>query len=129
MLQSRYHAKKTIQTTKNYNMEKQVKTWLNRAEHPDTAKKFTMPSATIPDQTMSIKEILTRHAHGLPLGGSQEGLYDEEGTSEGIDIRTLDLVDIQEMKRKTKNFIEDTQDYIKKKKSEKQKQEEQPEGH
>jgi hypothetical protein len=113
-------------------MEKQVKTWLNREEHPDTAKKFTMPSATVPDQTMSIKEILTRHAHGLPLGGSQEGLYDEEGTSQGIDIRTLDLVDIQAMKIANKEYIKDTQDYIEaKKKLKKAKDEEkqQPEGH
>lgn len=109
----------------------QVKTWLNREEHPETAKVFTKPSATIPDQTMSIQEILKRHAHGLPLGGTLEGLYDEEGTSQGIDIRTLDLVEIQEMKLKTADFIKEKKEYLENKKKQKEKKptEEQPEGH
>ena len=110
--------------------EKLVKTWLNKEEHPDTAKKFTKPSQTIPDQTMSIQEIIKRHAHGLPLGGSQEGLYDDDGDSQGIDVRTLDLVDIQAMKIANKQYIDETNEFIEyKKKSKKQKEEETPEGH
>ena len=110
--------------------EKLVKTWLNKEEHPDTAKKFTKPSQTIPDQTMSIQEIIKRHAHGLPLGGSQEGLYDEEGDSLGINIKNLDLVDLQVMKMTNDKFIEDTKAEIEyKKKQKKQQEETKPEGH
>lgn len=54
------------------------------------------PSMTIPDQTMSIREILTRYARGLPLGGGQDVYYDEE--DEMPDIRTMDLTDIADMR-------------------------------
>lgn len=54
------------------------------------------PSLTVPDQALSIREILKRYASGLPLGGSQEPIYEgEEG--DGIDPRRLDLAERQEL--------------------------------
>lgn len=49
------------------------------------------PSCTVPDQAMSMREILARFAKGLPLGGSRESeaYYDEE--NDLPDLRTLDL--------------------------------------
>lgn len=47
------------------------------------------PSLTIPDQTMTIPEILERFARGLPIGGQTEGYYDED--DDLPDYRTLDL--------------------------------------
>lgn len=55
----------------------------------------TQPSKTIPDQTMSLREIMTRYAHGLPID-KKIPLYDgEEGS--GINPATLDLAERQEM--------------------------------
>lgn len=55
------------------------------------------PSLTVPDQTMSIKEILTRFASGLPIGGQKEPLYDESESEEYLpDPRYMDLADRQE---------------------------------
>lgn len=49
------------------------------------------PSQTVPDQTMSIKEILDRYAKGLPLGGQRVPIYEPD--SNLPDPRKLDLAD------------------------------------
>jgi hypothetical protein len=63
-----------------------------------------------------MRQLLDRYAKGLPLEGEQKTpIYDEEGTSRGIDVRKLDLVDIQEINMYNKEFIRDKQDEIKRK--------------
>lgn len=79
---------------------------LNANEREKNYRVFTQPSQTVPDQTMSIKEILERYAKGLPIGGGLEPIYEEEDTN-GINPRTLDLVDLQEIKEYNKNNIEE----------------------
>lgn len=58
-------------------------------------KKFG-PSQTIPDQTMSIRQIMQRYASGQPLDVYNQGeaIWDEEG--EGINPKTLDLSELHE---------------------------------
>lgn len=54
------------------------------------------PSQTVPDQTMSIRELIDRFARGLPLGSGQIPLY--EGDEEfNPDMKTLDLAEQQEL--------------------------------
>lgn len=74
-----------------------VKNSLNATEFPKHYERNTMPSMTIPDQTMSLDEILKRYAKGLPLGGTtmKVPLYDED--DDMPDIRTLDLAERQEL--------------------------------
>lgn len=56
-----------------------------------------MPSLTIPDQSLSIKEILARYARNQPLHVAHyEPIYDGED-NELPDPRTMDLVDRAEM--------------------------------
>lgn len=59
--------------------------------------KFTQPSMTVPDQSMSMKEILARYATGAPIKGeAREPIYlGEDG--EGIDLKKLDLADREEV--------------------------------
>jgi hypothetical protein len=86
---------------------------------------------------MSMRQLLDRYAKGLPLEGEQKTpIYDEEGTSRGIDVRKLDLVDIQEINMYNKEFIQDKQDEIKRKRQQKNSKQMdledaiiQPEGH
>ena len=77
---------------------------LNASEREKNYRVFTQPSQTVPDQTMTIKEILERYAKGLPIGGGLEPIYGEDDTN-GINPRTLDLVDIQEIKEFNKKNI------------------------
>lgn len=50
---------------------------------------------TVPNDAMSIREILDRHARGLPLGGSRVPIYEPD--SDLPDPRTLDLAERQEL--------------------------------
>jgi hypothetical protein len=70
--------------------------------NPFNAKQYndneviTEPSQTVPDQALTIREILKRYASGQPLGGGKEPIYEgEEG--DGVDPRTLDLAERQEL--------------------------------
>jgi hypothetical protein len=60
----------------------------------DGEKNFP-PSLTIPDQTLSIKEILERYARGLPMDGKVPIYEGEDG--DGIDPRRLDLSERAEL--------------------------------
>lgn len=61
-------------------------------------------SKTIPDQTMSVAEIMHRYAKGLPISGERVPVY--HGDEEFIpDIKTLDLSEIEDMKIQAQNTI------------------------
>lgn len=72
----------------------QVKTWLNAELFPDYGEVNNSPSLTVPDQTMSIPDILNRYAKGLPLDGQKIPIFEGED-SDMPDPRTLDLADRQ----------------------------------
>lgn len=54
-------------------------------------KIFTQPSLTQPDQTLSIREILTRFTRGIPMEGKVP-VFSDEYT---VDPKRLDLTEIQ----------------------------------
>lgn len=62
------------------------------------------PSETVPDQTMSIREILVRYARGLPITGGKPHYYDEEQYTP--DIKTMDLADLQELHETTRQEVQ-----------------------
>lgn len=62
------------------------------------------PSLTVPDQTMSMRQILARHSRGLPISNGKEPIY--HGEDDYIpDPRTLDLVDRQEYAEKLQETV------------------------
>ena len=75
-----------------------IKHYLNRDEFPKNYKTFTMPSETVPDQTMSMRQILDRYARGLPLD-AKTPIWDENAHEDSFmpDPRTLDLAERQEL--------------------------------
>jgi hypothetical protein len=81
---------------------------------PAPGKIFTQPSLTVPDQTMSIRTIMERYARGLPTDNVKTPLYDVDELSQGVDLRKLDLVDIQEMSMSHKKTIGKHKDDLKK---------------
>lgn len=75
------------------------------------------PSMTIPDQTMSVAEIMQRYARGLPIEGAKVPLYDED--NDMPDINRLDLAERQEMIQQAKDELADIKERHKKKPLEK----------
>lgn len=63
------------------------------------------PSQTIPDEAMTIKEIMNRFTRGLPLGGSNEPVYD--GDEDFVpDFSRMDLAERQEWTEAHKEELE-----------------------
>lgn len=48
----------------------EVKNWLNAARFPVKGEVNRRPSLTVPDETLSIREIIDRHARGIPTRSS-----------------------------------------------------------
>ena len=78
------------------------------------------PSLTVPDQTMSVRELLRRYASGLPFGGQREPIYEGED-GDGIDPRRLDLAERQELEISARQELAEIEERLKSKKVEKSK--------
>lgn len=63
------------------------------------------PSLTVPDDSMSIREIVRRFASGLPVHGGRVGFYDEGDPMP--DISKMDLADKQEVIENAKSELEE----------------------
>lgn len=72
-----------------------VKNSLNYSYFPPYYEVNEGVSLTVPDQTLTVSQILERYTRGLPLGGKVP-IYDEEDTLP--DVRTLDLAELQELR-------------------------------
>jgi hypothetical protein len=79
-----------------------------------------LPSETIPDQSMSVRELLSRYASGLPLGGVKEQIFEGED-GDGIDPRRLDLAERQELEIAARQELAEIEERLKSKKVEKSK--------
>lgn len=81
---------------------------LNAKFRPKNRKIITQASLTIPDQALSIREIMRRHLQGLPMDDiAMKPIYeDPRWESKGIDPRTLDFVDLQRLRLENNEEIE-----------------------
>lgn len=86
---------------------KRIKNSLNATEFPIDGEKHFTASQTVPDQTMSMRQLLDRYARGLPLAGAKDPLY--YGEEDLPDLNRLDLAEIQELKEANKQRIADQQ--------------------
>lgn len=67
-----------------------------------------LPSETVPDETMSIREILERYARGLPLNGMRVPLYKKDPDFDDLpDPATMDLADRQALQEMIEQELED----------------------
>lgn len=88
-----------------------VKTQYNAKEFPNYYEENRQPSMTIPDQTLSLHELLVRHARGLPVSGNDmEPLY--HGEEELPDLKKMDLSEIHDLKTAVKNDISEKQELL-----------------
>jgi hypothetical protein len=88
---------------KKYIMQK-VKNSLNYEYKDQKGEVNTLPSMTIPDQTMSIRTIVDRYAKGLPVTAFTP-IYEGEDFYMP-DPKTLDLVDRAELLESAKQEVE-----------------------
>ena len=99
---------------------KKVKHALNADKFITKGQVNNEPSKTVPDQSMTLRELLVRYAKGLPLEGQKNPIWEGE---EGFDIDTqkLDLAEIEELKQKAEEELKDIGERIKEEVKEKNK--------
>lgn len=96
-----------------------VKIWnqQNFVDRPRNPRVFSMQSQTLPDESMSIRHIMTRYAStGVGPAIGKDPIFDEEELSSGIDVKSLDLVDLQELAMKARDLRSSAEREIAKKK-------------
>jgi hypothetical protein len=82
--------------------------WMAK-ELPLDGEKNNLPSKTVPDQSMSIPELIRRYASGLPLGGAKVPLYEgEEDVLQGVNFQKLDLSEKHDFMRTIKHEYNET---------------------
>lgn len=90
-------------------MEKKfkIRDWMSYDHESEKYEKNTQKSLTIPDQALSIKEILNRYARGLDVEGFKPIYDDDDITAEDYmpDPRTMDLAERQEYQEQYQNEL------------------------
>lgn len=86
--------KRQFRTPYNFDPSKERKE-SNWVFDPETGETKPMPSCTVPDQTVSIKEIVDRTRKGQIISGALKAVYDS--TDQLPDPRSLDYVERQEI--------------------------------
>jgi hypothetical protein len=71
-----------------------VKNNLNARLFPGTREVNKLPSKTVPDQALDLKEIIRRFAAGIPMNIGKMPVFDEE--NDLPDFTKMDLADRQE---------------------------------
>lgn len=74
-----------------------IKTSLTAKHYPKTYENPEGPSLTIPDQALTLKQILDRYAHGIPMNQIQnkEPIWTNDPNGIGLPIESLDLAERQ----------------------------------
>ena len=89
-----------------------IKTQYNRKDHEARGETNTKPSMTIPDQTMSIPELIRRYANGQSLGGVKTPIYEENDILNGRPFASFDLSEQHDIVRNAKNEYQETIDRL-----------------
>lgn len=95
-----------------------IKHSLNAKEFVSDGEINNLPSQTIPDQTLSVRELLVRYAKGLPLDGQRQPIWEGED-GDAIDPRRLDLAERQELEIAARQELAEIEERLKSKKVEK----------
>lgn len=79
---------------------------------PTEGEKNFGPSKTVPDQSLSVGEIMRRHARGLPITGERVPIYEGED-NDLPDLSRLDLAEREQIIRDSRSELDEINDRIK----------------
>lgn len=80
-----------------------------------TEKATTKPSMTIPDQALTVAQLVERNKRGLPLGGARTPQYQDNPEADFLpDIAKLDLAEIHELKDQAAASIKESKEKLEK---------------
>lgn len=91
-------------------MKYAIKNPYNAQDFPKFQEVNHKPSMTVPDQTMSLKQLLDRYRRGLPvIGNDSEPIYYGEEGMDLPDLKKMDLSEIAELKAQVQENIREQQ--------------------
>lgn len=95
MFKTQYNAEdKAFQTNRHINVKNKI-------------------SMTIPDQSMTVSELVERNKRGLPLGGAKVPIWEEDPENNYLpDVKRLDLAEIQDMKDQAQSIIDEKREQL-----------------
>lgn len=72
-------------------------------------KTFKLPSKTVPDQSMTVRQVLDNYAKGKPITGvDKQPVYHGDDSMLGIDTSKLDLAELQELRFQVSEQVKET---------------------
>lgn len=89
------------------------RTPFNHKDFPQFNEINNEPSQTVPDQSMSVREIADRYARGLPIAGVKVPVYHGE-ENDLPDFAHLDLAEQQELRERARQDVLDKQNDLRK---------------
>ena len=70
--------------------------WYNDHEYPGQIN--NEPSMTVPNQSLTVKQILEKHVNGIRLSIGKVGIYDEEADIDDVVLKSsMDVTEVQEL--------------------------------
>lgn len=83
----------------------------NAREFKDPGERNLKPSLTMPDQALSVQEMIDRHRRGLPVRGYADMEYvDETDPLGGRDLKSLDLEEVKQIVGEIRKRYNDARD-------------------
>lgn len=86
-------------------MSVKIRTPFQRKWHTTKHEPGGGEDLTVPDQAMSIRELLLRNSRGLPLGGQERVVFYNGEDDDLPDIKKLDLSEIHDLKEQSQKTI------------------------
>lgn len=107
MLYIRNKLKNLPKGNNTFSMAKKPKIQTYYDHNPFVGETNNLPSKTVPDQSMTIREIINRTRKGLPVTGVRVPVYNE--TEDGVmpDLRNMDISEIHELKMRIRQTEKD----------------------
>lgn len=93
-----------------------IRTQYNRSEFKTNYEVNKDKSRTVPDQTMTIAEIVKRYNHGMPVSGKGDPQFNEELLP---NLAKMDLSEIHDLQKKVAQDIEDIRKRVQKARTDK----------
>lgn len=93
-----------------------IRTHFNARFFPQDHEKNKQPSLTVPDQSLTVKQLMDRFAKGLPLDGERVPYYEPEEDMTDLsflpDPATLDLADRQQLAEQAQEQLNEIKDRV-----------------
>lgn len=98
---------------------KRIRNSLNYTAADQQREFNSLPSLTVPDQSLSVQQLMARNAQGLSTFSGQVPMYalNDDEFDELPDVKRLDLTELEELREQNERYIKEYRDNVQKQKA------------